>query len=218
MDGIGGMGGDGKKIKENWKRWDRAQAGEGRLSFFLRRRLPWIPRNAERYRVNRLFSVGRVLSVASYGEIWFRGRSWPTLPLIIWSKVNARRARSGRNDRKQWVTLRDAVTETTVSSGVSSVLPFSSLSAWCFEGSGSGSRRQDGIIQGHFRFKVGEKTERGSEISFSSDVIMPQLPFPPFPSFPSFLASTDQSDAINCEHSWKSRDCQSRSYAQNCRA
>lgn len=35
---------------------------------------------------------GRVLSVASYGEIWFRRRSWPTLPLIIWSKVNAPRA------------------------------------------------------------------------------------------------------------------------------
>lgn len=71
---------------------------------------------------------------------------------------------SRQNDRKQWVTLRDAVTETTVSSGVSCILPCSPL---CrpdvSEGSGSGSRRQDGIIQGHFGFQVGGKTERGSE-------------------------------------------------------
>lgn len=57
-------------------------------------------RNAIALIVCSLYASGRsrVLSVASYGEIRFRGRSWPTLPLIIWSKVNAPRARTERQE------------------------------------------------------------------------------------------------------------------------
>ena len=136
-------------------------------------------RNAIALIVCSLYAAGRsrVLSVASYGEIRFRGRSWPTLPLIIWSKVNAPRARTERQetmghaagrshgDPAVFIRCTPLLSSFSLSTGLIFDFQRIFLSFFlCFEGERERDRRRS--IFFFFFFPLGRKEERKEGMIF----------------------------------------------------
>lgn len=132
--------------------------------FFITRRLPWIPRNAERYRINRLFSV-RLGSGVECRLVRRNMILWTFLAYIAAHYVIESKRTSGPVSTERQETMGHAAGRSSGDHQSHQVYRtiffffflFVTDASGAFGGvARNGAARRDGMIQGHFWVWTGE--------------------------------------------------------------